>query len=89
MTERHWGILRVSNEPGRLDLLKQNLPEGHSVIATRALDDDVDEHVIEGPDMPLVEDGKPIERTDIMTQVTEDGTYCYWCHAMHKRWRVA
>ena len=88
-TGRHWGILRIANEPGRIEMFQQHLPEGHTVIAIRPLDDDINEVIVSGPDMPIVEEGKDPERTDVMTQIMEDGTYCYWCHATYKRWRVA
>lgn len=87
--ERHWGILRVANEPGRLEMLQAYLPEGHAVIATRPLDDDMNEYIVAGPDMPVAGESGTPDRVDMMTQIMEDGTYCYWCHAPYKRWRVA
>jgi hypothetical protein len=86
--ERHWGVVFVFRDPGRIDMLKACLPEGHRIIATRELDDEVDEHIVEGPDMPVVQAGKDPERTDLMTQVMGDGTYGYWAHATYKRWRI-
>lgn len=87
--ERRWGVSRVLHYFQAT--LECYLPPGHRVYATKHDPGDLcDEHIIEGPDMPLHCPGRPIERVDILFLVDDSGiTYGYWSHKQEKRWLIA
>lgn len=84
--ERHWAVVIVSTE--FVPTFEAYLPADHRLLAVRHLDDGTDECLVSGPDMPVVEEGKPLPRSDMRLAVDETGTYAYWAHAPSRRWRV-
>lgn len=86
-TERRWGIIAATKGYNRA-VIESSLPDRHRILASKLEPtESYDEYLIEGPDMPVVPDGSPPQRVEMVFFVDDSGIeYGSWEHLPQKRW---